>query len=64
MVAEAMVIVVVNCAVAVDTAATIPSLTLMVVAKMPSLPPPSTAAPINDNCYCCHQQPPSLLPYS
>jgi hypothetical protein len=52
MVAAMMVVVVVNCAVAVDAAATIPSLALMAAAEMPLPPLPSTLASINDNCYC------------
>ncbi len=48
----AMAVIVVNCAVAVDTTATIPSSALTAVAKMPSPPLPSTVASINDNCYC------------
>jgi hypothetical protein len=54
MVAAAMVVVVINCAAAVGAAATIPSSALTAMAKMPLLPPPSTAASIEDNCYCCH----------
>jgi hypothetical protein len=65
MVTVAMGVVVVNCAAAVDAAATIPLSVLMVAAKTPSLPPPWTAASINNNCYCCNRQPLSLLlPYS
>jgi hypothetical protein len=51
-VVAAMVVVVDNCAEAVDAAATIPSLVLMAAAKTPSPPPPSTTASIEDNCYC------------
>jgi hypothetical protein len=46
--------IVVNCAAAVDAAATIPPLMLMAAAKMPLPPLPSTTASIDDNCYCCH----------
>jgi hypothetical protein len=52
MVAAAMVVVIVNCAVAVDAAATIPSLASMVAAKRQSMPLPLTAASINMDCYC------------
>jgi hypothetical protein len=53
-----MAVVVIDCAATVDAAATIPSLALMVAAKMPLLPLPSTAASINNDCYCCCQLPP------
>jgi hypothetical protein len=59
-----MAVVVVNCAAAVDAIATIPSLALMVAAKTPLLPPPSTVASINNDCYCRHRWPPLLLPHS
>jgi hypothetical protein len=64
MVAAVMVVVAVNCAAAVDTAATIPSLAMMPVAKTTLPQPPLTAASIDNNCYCCRGQLPSLLPYS
>ncbi len=51
MVVVAIAVVIVNCTVAVDATATIPSLALMAAAKMPLLPPPSTIASINDDCY-------------
>jgi hypothetical protein len=51
MVVAAMAEFIVNCVAAVDAAATIPSSTLMAAAKSPSLPPPSTAASINDDRY-------------
>jgi hypothetical protein len=54
MVAAAMVVIVVNCAAVVSTAATIPSLPSMAAAKMPLPLPPATAASINNNCYCHH----------
>jgi hypothetical protein len=54
MVAAAMVVVIVNFAVVVDAATTIPSLALMGMAKMPLPPPPSIAASINNDCYCRH----------
>jgi hypothetical protein len=54
MMAAAMVVVVINCAAAVGAVATFPSSALTVGAKT-SLPlPPSTAASIEDNYYCCH----------
>jgi hypothetical protein len=64
MVAVVMGVVVINCAAAVDAAATIPSLALTAAAKTPSLPPPLTIASINDDCYCRQQRPPLLLPHS
>jgi hypothetical protein len=64
MMATAMVVVVINCAAADDAATTFTSLALMVAAKTPSPLPPSTAASINNDCYCCRQQPTSPLPYS
>jgi hypothetical protein len=64
MVALAMAVVIVNCAAAVDAAATIPSLTLTAVAKMPSPLLPLTTASINNDCYHRHQRPPSPLPHS
>ncbi len=64
MVAAAMAVVIVNCAVAFDATATIPSLVLMAAAKMALLPLPLTATSIDDDYYCCRWQPPSLLPYS
>jgi hypothetical protein len=54
MVVAAMVVVSVNCAAAVGAAATIHSLAFTALAKSPLPPPPSTAASIKDNCYCCH----------
>jgi hypothetical protein len=54
MVVVAMAVVILNYPVAVDAAATIPSLALMVVEKMPLPPPPSTAASIGNDCYCSH----------
>ncbi len=59
-----MAVVVVNCAAAVDAAATIPSLALMAVAKMPLLLPPLTATSIGNNFYRRCQRPPSPLLYS
>ncbi len=64
MVAVAIVMVVPNCAAAVDAATTIPSLALMAAAKTPLPPPPATAASIDDECYCCRWQPPLPLPIS
>jgi hypothetical protein len=64
MVAAAMVVVIVNCAVAVHAAATIPSSALTVAAKMPFPLPPLTVASIDDNCYCRRQRPPLPLPHS
>jgi hypothetical protein len=58
-----MVVIVINYAAAVDAANTIPSPASMVAAKTPLPPPPSTAASIDHDCYCRHQQLPSLLPY-
>jgi hypothetical protein len=52
MVVAAMAGFVLNCAVAVDATATIPSLALTAAAKAPLLPLPSTDASINDDCYC------------
>jgi hypothetical protein len=52
MVAAAMAFIVLNCAAMVDAATTFPSLASMAVAKTPLPPPPSTAASIDDNCYC------------
>jgi hypothetical protein len=60
MVAVVMVVDIVNFAAVADGAFTIPSLTSMAAAKMPSPPLPLTAASINDNCYCR----PLPLPYS
>jgi hypothetical protein len=45
-----MAVAIVNCAVAVDDAATSLSLVLMAAAKTLSPPPPSTATSINDDC--------------
>jgi hypothetical protein len=53
MVAAAMVVVANNCAAAVGATATIPSLAFMALAKTPLPLLPSTAASIEDNCYCC-----------
>jgi hypothetical protein len=64
MVAAAMAVVIVNCAEAIGAATTIPSSVYTVLTKMPLLPPPSTAASIKEDCYCCRQQPPSPLPHS
>jgi hypothetical protein len=64
MVAVAMVVVVVNCAAAVGATATIPSSAFTALAKAPLPPLPSTAASIEDSCYCCHKQPPLLLLHS
>jgi hypothetical protein len=64
MVAAAMAVVIVNCAAAVDAVATIPSSTLMAMAKTPLPPLQSIAAFINNDCYCRRPRPPSLLPYS
>jgi hypothetical protein len=52
MVTEAMAVIVVNCAAAVDATATIPSLALTAVAKTPLPPQQSTVASINNDCYC------------
>jgi hypothetical protein len=52
MVAVAMAVVIVNCAAAVDAAATIPSSGLMVAAKTPLHLLPLTTASIADDCYC------------
>jgi hypothetical protein len=54
MVAAGMAVVMVNCSSAVDAAATIPSLALTAAAKMPLPLPPSTAASIDNKCYCRH----------
>jgi hypothetical protein len=51
MVAAAMAVVVVNCAVAVDATATIPTSALTAAAKMQSPPPPSIVTSIDDDCY-------------
>jgi hypothetical protein len=51
MAAVAVAIVLVNCTVAVDAAATIPSSVLTGAAKMPLPLPQSTTASINDDCY-------------
>jgi hypothetical protein len=64
MMAALMVVFVVNCAVVVDAAATIPSLTLTAAAKTPTPPLPSTAASIDNDCYQRRQQPPLPLPQS
>jgi hypothetical protein len=56
--------VVVNCAAAVDAVATILSLALMMAAKMPLLPPPSTVPSMDDDCYHRRLRLPSLLPHS
>jgi hypothetical protein len=64
MVAEAMAVVVVNCAEGIDATTTIPSLASTAVAKMQSPPPPLTTASIDNNCYCRLQWPPLPLPYS
>jgi hypothetical protein len=64
MVAAVMAVVIVNCAVVVDATATIPSLALMVVAKTPWPPLPSTIASIDNDCYCRRQRPPLPLPHS
>jgi hypothetical protein len=64
MVVAVMAVIVVNCAMAVDAAAAIPSSASMAAAKMRSQPLPSTIASINDDCYCRHQRPPLLLAYS
>jgi hypothetical protein len=52
MVAAAMVVIVFNCAVVVDAAATIPSLLSTVAAKTPLPLLPLTTASIDDDCYC------------
>ncbi len=44
-----MVVIVVNCPAVVDAVTIIPSLVLMVVARMPSMLPPSTGASIDNN---------------
>ncbi len=49
-----MAVIVVNCAAAVDAAATILSMTLTAAAKMPSPPLPLTTTSINNDCYHCH----------
>jgi hypothetical protein len=54
-VAAAMAVIIVNCVVVVDAAATILSLASMVVVKTPSPPLPLTAASIHDKFYCRHQ---------
>ncbi len=54
MVAAAMVVFVLNCLAAVDATTIILSLVSTVAAKMPSLPPPLTAASIGNDCYCSH----------
>jgi hypothetical protein len=59
-----MAVVIIDCAVAVDAAATIPSLELTAAAKMPSPLPPLTAASIDNNCYHCHRRPPLPLLHS
>jgi hypothetical protein len=64
MVAAAMAVVVLNCPVAVDAAATIPSLASMAAAKKPLPPPPSIIASISNDCYCSCRRPPSLLLHS
>jgi hypothetical protein len=64
MVAEAMAVVIVNCAAVVDAAATIPSLASTVAAQMLLPPLPSTAVFINDNFYCCHGGSPLPLLHS
>jgi hypothetical protein len=51
MVAAVMAVVIINCAVAVDATATIPSSALMVVAKTPSPLLPLTLAFIINDCY-------------
>jgi hypothetical protein len=51
MVAVAMAVVVLNCPMAVDAAATILSSALTVAAKTPLPPPPSNAASIGNDCY-------------
>jgi hypothetical protein len=55
MVLAATAVLVINCAVVVDAAATIPSSALLAAAKTPSPLPPSNAASIDNDCYCCHQ---------
>ncbi len=57
-----MVVVLVNCAAAVDATATILFSALTAAAKTPSPTPPSTVASIDDNCYRHHQRTPSPLP--
>jgi hypothetical protein len=52
MVEAAMAVIIINCTPAVDAATTILSLASMAAAKMPLPLPPSTAASINNNCYC------------
>jgi hypothetical protein len=52
MVVAVMMVIVVRCAAAVGAAATIPSSALTAVAKMPLLMLPSTAASIDNDCYC------------
>jgi hypothetical protein len=64
MVVAAMAVVFVNCAAAVDVAATILSSALMAAAKTPSPLPPSTVTSINNNCCHCHQRLPLPLPHS
>jgi hypothetical protein len=51
MVAATIMIIILNCPVAVDVTANIPSMALTAAAKTPSLPPPSTAASIGDDFY-------------
>jgi hypothetical protein len=64
MVVVAIAVIILNCAAAVDAAATIQSLALMAVAKIPLLPPPLTASSIDGDCCHCHQRPPLPLPHS
>jgi hypothetical protein len=64
MVAAVMVVIVVNCTLAVDATATIPSSALTAVAKTPLLLPPSTVASANNNCYHRCQRLPLPLPHS
>jgi hypothetical protein len=52
MVAAVMVVILISCAAVVSVATTIPSLALTAVASTPLPMLPSTAASIDNDCYC------------